>query len=720
MGWFGPPVDGGGGHGREAVITVLAAKSGRTAGAAVQMSGRWLLTCAHVVNEALGLPLESVAEPADAWVDVAFAALPGTGRRRARVRHWIPRRAAEPGALGWLADLAVLELRDDPPSAARPPAWRNMVAGQHLVAWYGTGQEYSYAKVDVGSCDGPLGYLDGTLAGAALGPGYSGGPLCLPDGTAVGLVVAHLPAPAGPFSPGDVIRRGIAIPWQAVRAELAAAGVPDRVMSALTAAPPAPYGHLVARMAQPLAVLLGDPVLRADRAGQLAELHGLDRPRDGSAPAYQELAAFLLRNPRGTADFAEIHAPTLTTRAGRAALDELVGLAHGEGAALLLSAGEHHELLEHLGGRCDADRTLLPRATQGALPYARLPAVLRASRLPSGALDEAVRALESFGGDSARVPYDTPRVPALLRVVEYVAALRTNGTDLPALRAWNDRVARRLGIPGAALAERRQDAAEWAARQREGHQRTVVVELERREGDPEHHFRCALWRTRADGTPARVETGPDRALPAAVIARLIRQAADGGEGDTALVEVWVDDAQLQLPVDEWDGADPGDGLAAPLGEEYHVVLRCKAVRRNASALARRWADRALAEPLVVDGRATDPKSAIVRLKQDRDCGRVVIHGPRGHRDTVLRACLVLGVPVVLWDRNADGYDHAPRLDPVGPAGPLDGLHERVRRFRVDAYADPAKYPARPALVWEDPDRQLPDGLWLADPEGTEA
>jgi hypothetical protein len=75
--------------------------------------------------------------------------------------------------------------------------------------------------------------------------------------------------------------------------------------------------------------------------------------------------------------------------------------------------------------------------------------------------------------------------------------------------------------------------------------------------------------------------------------------------------------------------------------------------------------------------------------------------------------------VVLWDRNASGYDHAPRLDPVGPTGPLDGLPERVRRFRVDTYADPATYPARPALVWEDPDRPLPDGLWLADPEGTE-
>lgn len=719
MGWFAPAADGDGWQGRSAVITVFAPGGGLTAGAAVQISGRWLLTCAHVVNDALARPQQSADHPGDALVGVGFPALPGADRRQARVRHWIPRRAPAAGSFGWLADLAVLELCGDPPPRARPPAWCDMAAGQRLRAWYGAGQEYTYAEVRVGSCDGPLGYLDGELAGAAIGPGYSGGPLCLPDGTVAGLVMAHIPAPEGQFSPKDVIRKCIAIPWQTIRAELAAAGVPAHLVDAVTPAPASPYGHLAARMEQPLAALLGDPVIRADRAGQLAELHGLDHPRDGSAPTYRELAAFLLRHPRRTADLAEIHAPTLTTPAERALLHQLVCVAHADGAGLLLSTAEHRELLTHLGRLADADEALLPRAVQGALPYATLPAPLRTARLPAGALAEAVRSLESFGGDSAHVPHGTPRVPALLRVAEYAAALGADGAAAAALRAWNDRVARRLGIPDAALAERRQDAAEWAARHTGGHRRTVVVELDRHDGDPDQHFRVALWRTRPDGTPARVATGPDRPLPGPAIARLIREAADGAEGDPALVEVWVDDEHLQLPVDEWDDAGPDADLPAPLGEEYHVVLRCRAPRRNGSALARRWAARALSGPLVVDGRATDPKAAIVRLKKDRACGRVVIHGPRSHRDTMLRACLLLGVPVVLWDRTADGYDHAPRLDPVGPTGPLDQLPERVRHFRVDAYADPAKYPARPALVWEDPDRPLPDGLWLADPEGTE-
>ncbi|WP_435137817.1 trypsin-like peptidase domain-containing protein [Actinacidiphila sp. bgisy144] len=748
MGWFEGAAQGPNGPGRKAVITVFASGGGRTAGAAVQLSGRWLLTCAHVVNEALGVPMESVADPADALVEVAFSGLRDEVRRQARVRHWMPRRAVPDGAFGWLADLAVLELCGEPPGAARPVVWRDMAVGQRAAAWYGTGQEYSYADVVVGSCDGPLGYVDGALAGAAIGPGYSGGPLCLPDGTAVGLVVAHVPAAGGPFSPGEVIRRAIVAPWQAVRAELAAAGVSADLTTPAEPAEPAPYTHLLAHIEQQLAVLLGDPAIRADRAGQLAERHGLARPRDGSAPTYREFADFLLNRPRTTADFAELHAPALGTDAERAALGALVHLAHSEGAAALLSTAEHRELLARLGDLCAADGTLLPRAAQGALPYTPLPPVLRPHRLPAGGLEAAVRSLEAFGGDSARVPHGARRVPALLRVAEYAAALGAacGAGGTAQLHAWSDRVARRLGVPHAALAERRQDAAEWADRQREGHQRIVVVELDRREGDPPRHFRCVLWRSRPDGTPARVATGPDRPLPPAAIARLIREAADGADGDPALVEVWVDNDHLQLPVDEWDDTEPydggyddgpadayaqpvadpddggtgaDDGLSAPLGEEFHVVLRCRTPHRNASAVARRWAARALAEPLVVDGRATDPKAAIVRLKKDRGCGRVVIHGPSGHRDKVLRACLLLGVPVVLWDRAAETYDHAPRLDPVGPAGPLDGLHERVRRFRVDAYAEPAKYPARPALVWDDPDRPPPDGLWLADPESSE-
>jgi hypothetical protein len=704
------------------VITVFKAATGQTAGAAVQLSGRWLLTCAHVVNDALGRPHESVAAPADAAVEVAFSALPDAGRRQARVRHWIPRRAGAAGSIGWQGDLAVLELREDPPLRERALAWREMAAGQHVVAWYGSGQEFSYAKVEVGSCDGPLGFLDGDLAGAAIGPGYSGGPLCLADGTAVGLVMAHIQSAPGAFSPQDLVRRGIGIPWQTVRAELAAAGRDDLVAGAGEySAPGRPTSRDVrpaTGMEEPLAALLGEPVIRADRAGQLAERYGLTRPKDGSAPTYKELAAFLLEHPRGMADLTEIHAPTLTTDAERAALYRLIGLGHGEGFALLLSSGEHRELLARLGELSDEEPALLPRAVRGALPYVHLPAVLRTSRLPAGALGEATEILESFGGDSAGVPYRTPRVPALLRVVEYLAVL-TGADRSAALRSWNDRVARRLGIPGPALAERRQDAAEWAARQREAQRPTVIVELDRREEDPAGHYRCAVWRTRPDGSPARLDTGPERPLPGWSIAALIRDAADALGGGTVLVEVWVDAEHLQLPVDEWDDAGQDADLPTPLGEEYHVVLRCRTTRRNSSALERRWAARMVGEPLVVDGRSTDPRSAVVRLKKERDCGRVVIHGPRAHRDAMLRACLVLGVPVVLWDRDADGYDHAPRLDPVRPTGPLDGLPERVRRFRVDTYADRATYPARPTLVWEDPGRPMPDGLWLADPEGPE-
>lgn len=728
MGWFGPSGGGAGGPGREAVVTVFASGGAGTSGGAVRLAGRLLLTCAHVVNDALGRPHESVRDPGDALVEVGFAALPGARRLKAGVRHWIPRRAAPRGSYGWLGDLAVLELRDEPPPAARSACWREMTAGQQVVAWYGSGQEYSYAKAEVGSCDGPLGYLDGELAGAAIGPGYSGGPLCLADGTTVGLVMAHIPAQPGPFSAEGVVRRDIGIPWQTVRAELARVGA-DALWGAGRPGPaafgdvPADGVRPAARLEQPLAALLADPAIRADRAGQLAERYGLDHPRDGSAPTYQELAELLLHHPRALADMAEIHAPALAGQAQRAALNRLVAAGHGEGLALL-SSGEHAELLARLGQLADLDASLLPRAARGALPYARLPAVLRAPRVPAGALGEAVRALECFGGDSAGAPHDTPRVPALLRAVEYLAALGADTGPPPdgcgsALRAWADRVALRLGIPPPALSERRQDAAEWAAGQREVRRPTVVVELDRREEDPEDHYRVALWLTRADGTPERIDHGPERPLPGREIAALVRDTADGcGDGgDPVLVEVWVEADHLHLAVDEWDDAGPAD-LAAPLGEDHHVVLRCKSGRRKPGALARRWAARTHTEPLVADDRFTDPQAVLVWLKKELDCGRVVVHGPRAHRDAVLRACLTQGVPVVLWDRAAEGYEHAARLDPLRPTGPLGELPERVRRFRIDTYADPARWPARPTLLWEDPGRPLPDGLWLADPEGT--
>ncbi|WP_199834399.1 hypothetical protein [Streptomyces sp. NRRL F-5755] len=92
-----------------------------------------------------------------------------------------------------------------------------------------------------------------------------------------------------------------------------------------------------------------------------------------------------------------------------------------------------------------------------------LRAVLHGARLSASAVPAVLKALETWTGDCSSVPHETPRLPALLRVVEYVAA-EVGGLAGEALREWSARVAQRLGDHPSALDERRADAARWAAR----------------------------------------------------------------------------------------------------------------------------------------------------------------------------------------------------------------------------------------------------------------
>lgn len=154
------------------------------------------------------------------------------------------------------------------------------------------------------------------------------------------------------------------------------------------------------------------------------------------------------------------------------------------------------------------------------------------------------------------------------------------------------------------------------------------------------------------------------------------------------------------------------------------MLRCPKIRRRSRTgpadLKRRWNARHQSDTLLADHRIGGRAGLIGLLKTThRDTARVLLYGSTEHRGELLPVCLVMGVPVVLWDRAAPGPDDCAPLDALAPHGPVDGLPERVRHFRVRAYADRA-VPARPALVWEDIELPLPDELQLADPsEGTE-
>ncbi|WUH33118.1 serine protease [Streptomyces sp. NBC_00445] len=190
------------------------------AGAGAFLSPRRVLTCAHVVNEALGRDPYDAERPAGESLDIELHSGDSALRIGASPSVWIPPTRRNGGT----GDLAVLDLDEPAPDRLPPVQWSRMAMGQTVRAWHGSGQRRSFADTRVADCEDLVGYLDAPLEGAAIGPGYSGGPLWSREaGAAVGLVVAHV-VPEGPFSGQHTVRRSRALPWQAMHDALIKAG----------------------------------------------------------------------------------------------------------------------------------------------------------------------------------------------------------------------------------------------------------------------------------------------------------------------------------------------------------------------------------------------------------------------------------------------------------------------------------------------------------------
>ncbi|MBD0741543.1 trypsin-like peptidase domain-containing protein [Streptomyces sp. CBMA152] len=391
MGWFKAPGEDPSADARGALVRVLSADRGRTAGAGVLLSARRLLTCAHVVNAALGVRMLSPRDPGAVTLDVAFPAL-AADARQARLVAWVAPRAPHhqgpvaDGSLEWGGDLAVLELDEEPPPPLAPVRWLDMRAGQLVRAWYGGGQPFSYADVQVGACDGRIGYLDGQLSGAAVDEGYSGGLLWSPaDGAAVGLVMGRITPPGGPFDAQHTVRRSWGATWQSIHQELSRVGAaPDPVPPGARASGPQGDESVRDMMVGPLHILLGDPTVRAAHATQLGAALGLTTRADGTAPPAEELAQLLCTAERALPTLAESLAPSLSDARGRSQLDRLLALGRLTDAAMLLSIAEHRVLtgkLDHLTRR---DPGLLPWARRPSAAWA--PAAVASSWSPATAI----------------------------------------------------------------------------------------------------------------------------------------------------------------------------------------------------------------------------------------------------------------------------------------------------------------------------------------------
>ncbi|MER6122840.1 trypsin-like peptidase domain-containing protein [Streptomyces sp. NPDC001795] len=744
--------EGAGSGARSSLVSVLGTARGEVVGSGVYLGEGRLLTCSHVVNDALGRDLFAQDEPNGPPVTVAFPHADSRAPIAARPIAWIPARrpvwggAPQPARTGdptWYGDLALLELTGEAPGSVRPMDWAKMAQGQEVRAWYGGGQPFTYADGSVQSCDELLGFVDSMLRGAAIGPGYSGGPLwCEDEGAAVGIVLGVMEPPAGSFGSEQVVRRTIVLPWQAIQAELSAAGT----QRAVAAHDVFPVGSAPRRDDErPLApvtpaarhsltalvdALLADPGKRSEQGLRLAEELDLDVTH--AVPSVDDIVEILLTRHRAIATFVEGLMPR-----DRAEAQKL--LAFGRAALIpgLLSVREHTWLLDLMSKEV---RDLFPEAAREALPHTTLfdePSLL--GHLPPQAADPAaadavrdaeagrlIAALEEFWGDSAPVPDGSPRVPALLRAVEYLAA-----TCVPQQRRdfweWSEQVAHRLGVAREALSERREDAADWARRRRE---RTgppsprLTVRLTRCSANT---YRCEAWYDPGTGSSSseRQVLADDEPYEPAELVRLLHRilvretASAGPRAVIPLVEVLLDPEDLDVPVDQWDNEASPHEVPVVLGAEYAVVVRCPEARRRAPEYLQhwqaRWAEIDRGRLLRLDHRHTKPLQVYGLLKADLAVSRVIVDCAPQHRAGLRAVCLALGVPVIVWDRQEPPGARGDQLTALLLNGPVRSLPHRVRRHRARALAETdgtATAALAPALVWDDASRPPPRPLWI--------
>ncbi|GAQ53099.1 trypsin-like peptidase domain-containing protein [Streptomyces acidiscabies] len=459
--------------------------------------------------------------------------------------------------------------------------------------------------------------------------------------------------------------------------------------------------------------LFPDAATRTEHGKELAHQLGYDTA--GYAPCAADLVTLALTHPRALATLSETLAQKQNAT-NRTALTTLLTTTRTLAYGALLSLNEYDDLLTLLRSR-DNDPTLIPRAAREALRYAVLPEALNQPRLDEAQLADAIAELENLSDKGA---------PALLKVVEYIAAATEQRDDL---RTWSKAVADRLGVHQDVLAEHRAEAERWAKRPASPVSR-VVMSLERDEAAGEERYRCRILLVRDDGTHRVLKEVESVSKTPQEVASCLSEAVfavreEPGQGDTVpWVTVEVDRDGLQRAVDEWVPGAVDDILPArPIGADYRVSLSCPEFRRRSEDDQKRRWRHGRQVTLVVDPACDSVHRLVHLLRTDhRDTARVVLHGPADQQKPWLLATLALGAPVVLWDRDAGGHEDAVRLVGLAPAGDLDGLPERVRHFRSDTAARWGERRARPSLVWE-PEERHPrsESLLLADPaRGTNA
>lgn len=691
----------------------------RAVGAGVLVAERLVLTCAHVVNSALGR--DRFAQDTPGAGDPVTLRLPHVAAGRdltGRVvrEMWVPPRATaatsapvRPGQVPYHGDLAVLELADAPPAGAEPAPFLQHSYANETIALWASGNPLPTVRAVPRVSAPPWIALD-VLGGAEVTEGFSGGPLWDRARQAVvGLVAAvhHAPEPA---APGALPTTMYAISVPAIEAELPAlppSAVPTArrgVQQLLTALERVLQGReAVLACEERLAARLGRP-----SAGPAADLERLVGLAVGVRRGIPELLD-LVR------DYEPPHAagpygppPWSGHHGGREDWERLRRAARTVRPGEYLTTRQRRDLSGLLAHCTRTDpRTLLERV----LPHApELPAV--------AGLADAMDTLEGFSSlTGAPVP---PLLQGVVRVsVEESAAGTYPSEDLD---AWVERVGARSGVDEAAVSQFRADVVAAAAPVRTpapGLPGTGTppaaprVQVELLPTATGRRFTYQIW-TLADRRTHRLalvrdaEAGSEQVVDD--IRRVLRTEVRE-DPETALVEYFLPAAWLGLDVDSWESPDGDeDGPFVP-GITRRVVVRTTERSRESYA---GWKQRTAALPhakrLVLDERHTDRMVARAQLEVHRDAGTVIVCCPPHHHGTLLRQCVQAGVHTVLWHRAEHGAQLAQDLLALVDGADHTEVPEVVRLERAKAMAEPESathHGRRLSLLYDAPDHRPP-------------
>ncbi|WP_217238383.1 trypsin-like peptidase domain-containing protein [Streptomyces sp. AC555_RSS877] len=627
--------------------------TGAGLGAGVVVADGFLLTCAHVVNAALGRPKLTVTQPTEQdmlQVAVSFPSL-GTKHHAVELASWMaPRPEGEQwwdGDLALLkAELGTLDIRPVPVRETSSP-W--------LSTWYANGAPRSLVDVYRQASMGPWYILDPGRARLEIQPGHSGAPLWDRDhGCVTGLVVS-----TEPDNP-----RSYAIRASEMVKLLATAGVFPAMDTEVS-----------------------DPRTRA-RRGEL--IHALEELCDADlkkcaarlgralgqcwTPATcSELVDAAMRHPRGMPAL-------LSTLAEHGAVARRVqDLAAKLGSLRFFTQDEYDELCALLGPNAHPE---VRAAARRAVPHFSL----------TEAEPPAVGALIEDLEDRAS---DPGVVPPVIQVIEEVAAARREDGD--ALREWSQRVTERLGVSAEAVRQCRWSAKSRAAARTS--QPVLRVWLWAASPTAEaFHYVIRLYD--AHGHQVRTWTDGDTLRSRADLCADLSDAVEDLDQyeESAGVEFLLEEGCFGLAVDRLP-THAGPVGTRPIGLDRLVVLRGQSVWRS-GLWKTRWehGQSSAAAPYVLH----DQQAADHILTSRSDIACVIASCPPDQHNEALALCRWQGVPVVLWHRSAHGPDTTAKLRDVIPQNWPHRLREEVRLRRAEALHDTTHLGADLALLWEDP------------------